>query len=87
MIRILIRDEIKSLPCEIWAPDRPIFSAMKARTEKLITDLDPGIPISYKNVDIYYKPVKSVLQKLRNLEIVDETSAGLFGILQKLKAH
>ena len=78
---------MKSLPCEIRSPDRPIFSAMKARTEKLITDLDPGIPISYTNFDIYHKSVKSVLQKLRNLEIVDETSAGLFGILQNLKAH
>ena len=60
---------------------------MKARIEKLITDTDSGIPISYKSFDIYFKPVKSVLKKLRNLEIVDETSAGLFGILQKLKAH
>ena len=60
---------------------------MKARIEKLITDSDSGTLISYKNFDIYYKPVKTVLQKLRNLEIVDETSAGLFGILQNLKAH
>ena len=60
---------------------------MKAWIEKLITDSDSGPPISYENFDIYYKPVKSVLQKLRNLEIVDETSAGLVGILQNLKAH
>jgi hypothetical protein len=42
---------------------------MKARREKLITDLGSGSPISYRKFDIYNKPVKSVLQKLRNLEI------------------
>ena len=60
---------------------------MNARIEKLITDFDSATPISYRKFDIYNKPVKSVLQKQRNLEIVDETSAGLVGILQNLKAH
>ena len=44
--RIDGRVEIKSEPYEIWTPDRRIFSAMKAWTQKLMKDLDSGTLIS-----------------------------------------
>ena len=51
--------EIKSPPCEIWTPDRRIFSVMRARIKKLITDLDSPTPISFRKFDIDNKLVKT----------------------------
>ena len=48
--RIDARVEILTLLCEFCAPDGPIFSVMRARTKKMITDLDSPTPISYRKV-------------------------------------